>query len=56
MTIPTEYGAPFIDNLTYVMAVEEIAKACAATAAIMSIHSSAGCNAIVTFGTEEQKT
>lgn len=55
MTIPTEYGGSFIDNLTYVMAVEEIAKACAATAAIMSIHSSAGCNAIVTFGTEEQK-
>lgn len=55
MTIPVEYGGSFIDNLTYIMAVEEIAKACAATAAIMSIHSSATCNAITSFGTEEQK-
>lgn len=55
MTIPTEYGGSYVDTLSYVMAVEEVSKACAATGAIMSIHSSATCNAIAIFGTEEQK-
>ncbi len=55
MTIPTEYGGSFMDNLSYIMAVEEISKACASTGAVMSIHSSTTCNAIVNFGTEAQK-
>lgn len=55
LTIPEEYGGSKVDTLTYAMVIEEIAKGCAATAAIMSIHSSATCNAINTFGTEEQK-
>jgi Acyl-CoA dehydrogenases len=55
LTIPEEYGGNKVDTLTYVMVVEEIAKGCATTAAIMSIHSSATCNAIAIFGTKEQK-
>ena len=55
MTIPEEYGGSLTDSLTYMMAIEEIAKACASTATILAVHSSAGCGGIVQFGTEEQK-
>ncbi|HBQ86273.1 MAG TPA: acyl-CoA dehydrogenase [Syntrophomonas sp.] len=55
LTIPEEYGGTKMDNLTYAMVVEEIAKGCAATASIMSIHSSTTCVALLKFGTEEQK-
>lgn len=55
LTIPEEYGGTKTDNLTYSMVVEEIARGCASTASIMSIHSSTTCVAIEKFGTEEQK-
>lgn len=55
MTIPVEYGGFESDTVSYVLAIEEVAKACGATAAIMSIHSSGSCRAISDFGTEEQK-
>lgn len=55
LTIPEEYGGTKIDTLTYAMVVEEIAKGCASTASIMSIHSSTTCIALLKFGTEEQK-
>ncbi|MHC1761219.1 MAG: acyl-CoA dehydrogenase [Negativicutes bacterium] len=55
MPIPEEYGGAGLDNLSYALAVEEVSKACAATGAIMSIHTSAGILPILAFGNEEQK-
>lgn len=51
---PKEYGGAGDDNLSYILAVEELGKACATTAVILSVHilSSFG---IAMFGTEEQK-
>ncbi len=55
MPIPEEYGGAGLDNLSYALAIEEVSKACAATGAILSIHTSAGILPILLFGTEEQK-
>ncbi|CDF57167.1 Butyryl-CoA dehydrogenase [Thermobrachium celere DSM 8682] len=43
------------DFITYIMAVEELAKACATTSVILSAHTSLCCWPIYTFGTDEQK-
>ncbi|MBN1503687.1 MAG: acyl-CoA dehydrogenase [Candidatus Eisenbacteria bacterium] len=55
MTIPTEYGGGGMDTLSYVLAVEQVAKACASTAIIMSVNNSLVCYPLYEFGTEEQK-
>jgi len=55
MPVPEEYGGAGLDTLSYVLAVEEISKACAATGAVMSIHTSAGILPILLFGTQAQK-
>lgn len=53
--VPKEYGGQGCDPLTYVMCVEELAKACATTSVIVSAHTSLCCDPILTYGTEEQK-
>ena len=53
--IPKEYGGAGADYLSYILAVEEIAKGCASTADILSTHVSLCCGPIMTYGTEEQK-
>jgi len=51
---PEEYGGTGYDRIAQVIVVEEIAKVCAATSSILSIHqSTAMC--INNFGTKEQK-
>jgi butyryl-CoA dehydrogenase len=55
IAIPTEYGGQGCDPLTYVMAVEELAKVCGTTAVALSAHSSLCADPINQFGTEEQK-
>lgn len=50
-----EYGGIGSDNLTYVLAVEEMSKVCATTGVILSAHTSLGADSINKFGTEEQK-
>ncbi|WP_123053896.1 acyl-CoA dehydrogenase [Clostridium sp. JN-1] len=51
---PKEYGGAGADNITYILAIEEIAKACATTSIILAVHmlSSFG---IYLFGNSEQK-
>lgn len=56
MPVPEQYGGAGLDNLSYTLAVEEVSKACAATGAILSVHTSAGILPILLFGTEEQKS
>lgn len=49
-----ELGGQGCDTLTYVLAVEEIAKFCGTTAVILSAHTSLGADAIKNHGTPEQ--
>jgi len=53
--IPEEYGGAGSDFLSYILAIEEIAKGCASTAVILAVHTSIGTFPILYFGTEEQK-
>ncbi|HLN50227.1 MAG TPA: acyl-CoA dehydrogenase family protein, partial [Steroidobacteraceae bacterium] len=55
MMVPDEWGGSYTDYVAYALAIEEIAAGCAATAALMSVHSSVGCGPILKFGTDEQK-
>jgi len=52
---PEKYGGGGGDYLSYAIAVEEIARACGATALIYAAHVSIGCGPIYYFGTEAQK-
>ncbi|ABS60442.1 acyl-CoA dehydrogenase [Fervidobacterium nodosum] len=52
---PKEIGGAGGDYLTYIMAVEELAKVCATTSIILSAHTSLCCWPIFNFGTQQQK-
>ncbi len=52
---PKEYGGANGDYLSYIITVEELAKACATTSVIVSAHTSLCAWPIFNFGTEEQK-
>ncbi|MDR3599982.1 MAG: acyl-CoA dehydrogenase [Desulfosporosinus sp.] len=54
ISIPKEYGGVGADFLSYILAIEEIAKGCASTAVIL-VHTSVESFPILYFGTEEQK-
>jgi hypothetical protein len=55
MFVPNEYGGSGFDALSYVVAMEEIARIDASLAVIMSVTNSVACYPIWKFGTEEQK-
>jgi len=55
MMVPPAYGGEGADTISYVLALSEIAYACAATAVVMSVHNSIVCESIVKFGSEELK-
>jgi len=55
MLVPEEYGGAGVDPLTYVLAVEEIARVCPSTAVTMSVTNSVCCWPIVHFGNEALK-
>jgi butyryl-CoA dehydrogenase len=55
VAIPEDLGGAGMDHVCYAIAVEEVARACASTAVIMSAHNSLACDPIFSFGTEEQK-
>ncbi len=55
INIPKQYGGAGGDYLSYIIAIEELAKVCATTAIILSAHNSLCCGPILTYGTEEQK-
>jgi alkylation response protein AidB-like acyl-CoA dehydrogenase len=56
MMVPEAYGGAGADALSYVLAVEELARVCASTAVIVSVNNSVACYPIWKFGSEEQKT
>lgn len=55
VAVPTEYDGAGMDNVTYVMALIEISKACASCGVIASVNNSLYGYPIKAFGTEEQK-
>ncbi len=55
MIFPEEYGGLGLDTLSYVIAVEEISRACASTGITLAAHVSLGTSPIYNFGTAEQK-
>ncbi len=55
MLVNPKYGGGGMDTISYILAVEEIAKIDASVAVIMSVHNSLGCWGIEAYGTEAQK-
>ena len=55
IAVPETYGGSGADAVAYVLAVEEIAKACASHAVIMSVNNSLYCDPVLKYGTEEQR-
>ena len=53
--IPEQYGGAGLDYISYIIVIEEIAKVCASTAVMLSVHNSLVCNGIYMFGNDDQK-
>jgi butyryl-CoA dehydrogenase len=55
IAVPEQYGGSGFDHVSYVLAMEEVSRACASTGVIMSVNNSLVCDPIYRFGTEAQK-
>ena len=55
VAIPPEHGGSGFDTITYVLAMEEISRACAGTGVIMSVNNSLVCDPLLKYGTDAQK-
>src|SRR5215471_13244359 len=55
IAIPEAHGGSGADTVAYVVALEEVATACASHAVIMSVNNSLYCDPVEKYGTEEQK-
>src|SRR3989454_9854932 len=55
VAIPEPWGGSGADSVAYVLALEEIAKACGSHAAIMSVNNSLYCDPVYKFGTDAQR-
>lgn len=55
LPFPEEYGGVGLDHVSYSIAVEEIAKACATTSVVYSAHVSLTAAPVFQWGNEEQK-
>ncbi|MDY7041776.1 MAG: acyl-CoA dehydrogenase [Chloroflexota bacterium] len=55
LTAPEEYGGCGADTISYVIAIEELSRACASTAIVMAVQNSLVNYGLAKFGTEEQK-
>jgi alkylation response protein AidB-like acyl-CoA dehydrogenase len=53
--VPEAYGGAGLDTLSFVLALEEIAKACGSTCLTLAAHTSLGTMPLVLFGSEELK-
>jgi butyryl-CoA dehydrogenase len=56
LAIPEEYGGAGLDNVSYVLVMEEVSRACASSGVIMSVNNSLFCDPLLKFGTDWQKT
>ena len=55
MMIPPEYEGSGADTVSYVLALMEIAGACASTSVVMSVQNSIVCESIYRYGSDDQK-
>jgi butyryl-CoA dehydrogenase len=55
MAIPVELGGAGLDCVSYVLALEELSRACASCGVIMSVNNSLFCDPLLKFGTDWQK-
>src|SRR6185503_12873535 len=55
IAVPEKWGGSGADLVSYVVALEEIAKACASHAVVMSVNNSLYGDPILKFGTDEQR-
>jgi alkylation response protein AidB-like acyl-CoA dehydrogenase len=55
MYLPEQYGGGGMDTLSYIIAVEELARVDSSQAATLAAHNSLGIGPLYYFGTEEQK-
>jgi alkylation response protein AidB-like acyl-CoA dehydrogenase len=55
MMVSSKYGGAGMDEISYVLAMEEISKVDASTSVVMSVNNSLVCWGLETFGTEQQK-
>ena len=55
MMVDPKYGGAGLDSISYVLAMEEIAKVDASAAVIMSVNNSLVCAGLEKYGSEEQK-
>jgi butyryl-CoA dehydrogenase len=55
MMVPESYGGAGTDALSYVLAIEELARVCPSTAVIVSVNNSVFCYPVWKFGNEDQK-
>lgn len=53
--MPVQHGGSGMDTISYVLALEELSRACASTAIIISVNNSLVCEPIFRFGSEELK-
>jgi alkylation response protein AidB-like acyl-CoA dehydrogenase len=55
MMVPEQYGGMEIDNLSYICAMEELARGDGGLMIALSVHNSLACEAILKYGSDEQK-
>ncbi len=55
IAVPEEYGGGGMDNVSYVLALIEVSKACGGTGVIMSVNNSLYCYPVMAYGNTEQK-
>jgi alkylation response protein AidB-like acyl-CoA dehydrogenase len=55
LTVPEAYGGPGLDHVAYVLAQEELARACAGFQTIVTVNTSLVCEPILRWGTEDQR-
>src|SRR5438270_4437404 len=53
--VPEDLGGAGLDTVSYILASEEINRACASTGVIMQSHNSLACDPLLHFGTRDQQ-
>ena len=55
IAVPEVWGGSGADTVSYVVALEEISKACASHGVVMSVNNSLYCEPVLKYGTDEQR-
>jgi butyryl-CoA dehydrogenase len=55
VAVPSEWGGTGADTVSYVLAMEEVCRACASTGVIMSVNNSLVCDPLLKFANDAQK-